>query len=114
MKVLIACIYLLCGGSVFGKTAIRSLIDASIALNSDAFWFTGDDDQPKGGYLLRFFLDIDGDGDKEMFVSLNGAERKGASWVVFKQDADGKLQKLVESIFIGADLRVHNINGINN
>jgi hypothetical protein len=78
-------------------------------------WFVEDDTQPipKGGYLYRFDLDINGDGQSEAFIATSlDVERKGELWNVFKKDAGGEYQKIKDSFFLGSDLRMKIENGI--
>jgi len=78
-------------------------------------WFVGDDTvpNPKGGYLYRFELDIDGDGQKEVFLATSlDVDRKGATWDVFRKNGSGDYQKIKDSFYIGSGLRIKTESGV--
>ncbi len=85
-----------------------------IAARNGEVWFIDDTlPVPKGGYLYRFELDINGDGQTEVFIatSLN-VFRRGELWSAFKKNAAGEYFRIKNSYLLGGELRMRIENGI--
>ena len=95
---------------------ITSFTQELIAKRRDEVWFVSSDERathPKGGYLYRFELDLNGDGQTEVFVATSlDVTRKGELWSVLKKDAAGAYRRIKDSLFLGSDLRMKIENGI--
>ena len=95
---------------------IASFAQELITKRSDEVWFLSSDERasvPKGGYLYRFDVDLNGDGQMEVFVATSlDVDRKGEIWNIFKKDAVGEYEKIKNSFFLGSDLRMKVENGI--
>jgi hypothetical protein len=100
----------------FAADPVQTFVAELRQTRDDEVWFVPDDDKltkPKGAYLYRFELDLNGDGQTEVFVATSlDADRKGERWNIFKKDAGGEYQKIKDSFFIGSDLRMKVENGI--
>lgn len=108
---------LLCNfaGSCLANDPIAVFVQQLLQQRGNNVWFVEDDTQPipKGGYLYRFDLDLNGDGEMEVFVATSlDVDRKGELWNIFKEDAVGEYQKIKDSLFLGSDLRMKVENGI--
>jgi hypothetical protein len=101
--------------AAYSADAVSSFVTALLGSRASEVWFVParlNGVIPKGGYLLKFELDVDGDGEQEVFVTTNlDVERKGETWSVFrKRDTD--YVKLTDEIFLGGDVRLNVENGV--
>lgn len=108
---------LLCNavGSCLANDPVAMFAQQLLQQRGNNVWFVEDDAQPipKGGYLYRFDVDLNGDGQMEVFVATSlDVDRKGELWSIFKKDAGGEYQKIRDSFFLGSDLRMKVENGI--
>ncbi|MGC4016697.1 MAG: hypothetical protein QM755_19605 [Luteolibacter sp.] len=99
------------------KEPLSDFVAVIRANDPDEVWFVGGDEDviPKGGYLLRFRLDLDGDGRQELFLGSSlegfGCDRKGNHWACYRQDDAGRWHRLTRDVFIGSDLRRSVVDG---
>lgn len=95
---------------------VGSFAQELIAKRAGEVWFVPNDERaaiPKGGYLYRFELDLDGDGEMEVFIATSlDVERKGELWSIFKKNTADDYHKLSGSCFLGSELRMKVENGI--
>ena len=83
--------------------------------NHDDVWWVEqslDPAPPKGGYLFRMELDMNGDGVKELFLATSrDCDRHGYRWTLYRKGADGDYHK-VDLIVFGLYPRMKVVNGI--
>ena len=69
---------------------------------------------PKGGYIFRIVIDLDGDGIDEVFLTTDGSVMKnGASWALYRRDALEHYAKLSDDVWLRESLWVKMDDGIN-
>jgi hypothetical protein len=118
MKIILSlAIPLLCSfaDSCLANDANAVFVQQLLQQRGNNVWFIDDDTQPipKGGYVYRFDLDLNGDGQTEVFVATSlDVDRKGELWSIFKKDLGGEFLLIKDSFFLGSDLRVKVENGI--
>jgi len=118
MKTILSFVILLLGSfadTCLANDPIAVFVRQLLQQRGNNVWFVDDDTQPipKGGYIYRFELDLNGDGQTEVFVATSmDVDRKGELWSIFKKDPSGEFQKIKESLFLGSDLRIADENGI--
>lgn len=98
----------------FGSDPAAIFVQTLLTRRADNVWFVEDDpnEQPVGGYLYRFDLDVDADGEPEVFVSTSlDAGRKGETWAAFRKRGTDWVQ-LTEGIFLGDEIRLKTENDV--
>lgn len=70
-------------------------------------WVGETQTQPNGGYIFRFYFDLDADAKNELFLgsSTDLEDEKACSWAVYRQDQSGNYQP------IGSDVVFHPTGG---
>lgn len=95
--------------SAFASDAVSLFVTELLRVRSDEVWFVPSrlkDEVPKGGYLLKLDLDVNGDGENEVLVATSlDVDRKGEVWSVFKKGNPNDIQ-LTNELFLGGDLRM--------
>jgi hypothetical protein len=67
--------------------------------SEEAFRATGEDGQPKGGYVYRFYLDVTGDGTPEVFLATSlDVVNDNMRWSVYEQDSAGHAHLLAKDV----------------
>jgi hypothetical protein len=68
---------------------------------------------PKGGYIYRYKIDMNGDGSQEVFLSNSSDVAKdGEAWTIYQSDGSGGFVKIKDDFFISNSLRVKTDGGI--
>lgn len=99
----------------YGNDPVQLFVNDLAQTRGANRWFVEDNSvpSPKGGYIYRFELDVDGDGQKEMFVSSSlDADKKGESWSVYRKKANGDYVKIKDSYLMGSALMAKVKDGI--
>jgi len=68
---------------------------------------------PKGGYMFRIQIDLNGDGLDEVFLTADAEIGKnGASWTLYRGDTSNHYTKLNDNVWIGNLLWVKSDDGV--